>query len=55
MARSIPVIAVGIMLALCPAAVAAPTYLQCTMTNVTWNVALDEANGTVSYTIPEMT
>ena len=37
---------------------AAPVYLECAMTNgqkvVTWNVALDEANGTVSYSVPEM-
>lgn len=37
---------------------AAPAYLECGLTNgqkvVTWNVALDEASATVSYTIPEL-
>jgi hypothetical protein len=37
---------------------AAPVYLECVMTDtqriVTWNVVMDEDNGTVSYSIPEM-
>lgn len=36
----------------------APVYLECTMTNsqkdIQWNVALDEANGTVSYSVQEL-
>ncbi|PTU32250.1 hypothetical protein [Stenotrophobium rhamnosiphilum] len=48
----------GILLAVAFVAEAAPVYLECTMTDgqkdLTWNVVTDEANGTISYSIPEL-
>lgn len=57
--RSLAVAAFALSLA--PAAAfAAPVYLECMMTlgkgqkETQWNVTLDEAAGTVAYTIPEL-
>jgi hypothetical protein len=40
------------------AAVAAPVYLDCAVTNgttaVTWNITLDEETGNISYSIPAL-